>query len=192
MKTIYLIRHGQTLFNKQKKIQGFCDSPLTALGIKQANMAKRHIDNLGIQFDDAYSSTSERACDTLEIITNHAYQRVKNLREWNFGELEAEGEHLNPPLPYQDFFVQFGGESEKEFKARITSAIFNLVKNSKGKNILIVSHGAAIAQFYRAWEAYSPIKRSGPIQNCSLFKYTFKESQFILEEIIQHDFSGIE
>ena len=38
MKQVYLIRHGQTLFNKQKKIQGFCDSPLTDLGIKQAEM----------------------------------------------------------------------------------------------------------------------------------------------------------
>lgn len=33
---IYLVRHGQTLFNQQKKVQGWCDSPLTQEGIKQA------------------------------------------------------------------------------------------------------------------------------------------------------------
>lgn len=40
-KTLYLMRHGQTLFNLQHKIQGWCDAPLTPLGIKQAQMAKR-------------------------------------------------------------------------------------------------------------------------------------------------------
>ncbi len=38
-KTLYLMRHGQTLFNLQHKIQGWCDSPLTELGIKQAKVA---------------------------------------------------------------------------------------------------------------------------------------------------------
>ena len=37
-KTLYLMRHGQTLFNLQHKIQGWCDSPLTELGIKQAKV----------------------------------------------------------------------------------------------------------------------------------------------------------
>lgn len=32
-KTLYLMRHGQTLFNQRKKIQGFCDAPLTDLGL---------------------------------------------------------------------------------------------------------------------------------------------------------------
>lgn len=37
-KTLYLMRHGQTLFNERKKIQGWSDAPLTALGIKQAQV----------------------------------------------------------------------------------------------------------------------------------------------------------
>ena len=40
-KTLYLMRHGQTLFNLQHKIQGWCDSPLTELGIKQAKVAEK-------------------------------------------------------------------------------------------------------------------------------------------------------
>lgn len=39
-KILYLMRHGQTLFNLQHKIQGWCDAPLTPLGIKQAQMEK--------------------------------------------------------------------------------------------------------------------------------------------------------
>lgn len=192
MKTLYLIRHGQTLFNQQKKIQGFCDSPLTELGKKQALIAKDHISSLNITFNEAYCSTSERAVDTLELITDIPYTREKNLREWNFGSLEAEGEHLNPPLPYRDFFVQFGGEDEFDFRTRISEAILKIMNNSKGDNILIVSHGAAIAQFYRVWENNSEVKRNGRIQNCSILKYSFSNNNFVLQEIINHDFSTIE
>lgn len=192
MKQIYMIRHGQTLFNKQSKIQGFCDSPLTELGIKQAKIARKHLDDLGIQFDEAYSSTSERAIDTLQIITDIPFKTDKNLREWNFGDLEGEGEHLNPPLPYRDFFVQFGGEDEFAFQKRIVETIVNIVKTSSAKHILIVSHGAAMAQFYRYWEKYSQTKRMGRIQNCSIFRYTFDDDVFSLKEIIEHDFSMIE
>ncbi|QIK57125.1 histidine phosphatase family protein [Erysipelothrix sp. HDW6A] len=192
MKTLYLIRHGQTLFNQQKKIQGFCDSPLTELGKKQALIAKDNISSLNITFNEAYCSTSERAVDTLELITDIPYTREKNLREWNFGSLEAEGEHLNPPLPYRDFFVQFGGEDEFDFRTRISEAILKIMNTSKGDNILIVSHGAAIAQFYRVWENNSEVKRNGRIQNCSILKYSFSNNNFVLQEIINHDFSTIE
>ncbi|EAE2865827.1 histidine phosphatase family protein, partial [Listeria monocytogenes] len=50
-KTLYLIRHGQTLFNQRKKIQGFCDAPLTELGIKQAKIAGSYFKENNITFD---------------------------------------------------------------------------------------------------------------------------------------------
>lgn len=68
MKHLYLVRHGETLFNKRRKIQGWCDSPLTPLGIQQAKEVKEKLEKLNIQFDSFYCSTSERASDTLEII----------------------------------------------------------------------------------------------------------------------------
>ncbi|EHR32608.1 histidine phosphatase family protein [Helcococcus kunzii] len=193
MKSLYLVRHGQTLFNRQKKIQGWCDSPLTELGVKQAEIAGKHVEKLGLKFDAAFSSTAERACDTLEIMVDMPYKRVKGLREWNFGDLEGEGEHLNPPLPYRDFFVQFGGEDEFEFQKRMVDTITEIAENTEGENILIVSHGAAIAQFYRYWLDKSEVRRGeGGIQNCSLFHYHYVDGEFILQEIVTHDFSDIE
>ena len=56
----------------------------------------------------------------------------------------------------------------------------------------MVSHGAAIAQFYRYWLEYSEVRRKGRIQNCSIFHYHFKDDTFILQEIIEHDFSALE
>lgn len=84
------MRHGQTLFNIRRMIQGASDSPLTEVGIKQAQIAKQYFKNNGIVFDYAYSSTQERAVDTLELVTDMPYERLKGLKEWNFGTFEGE------------------------------------------------------------------------------------------------------
>ena len=63
------MRHGQTLFNLEHKIQGWCDSPLTELGINQAKIAGRYFTDNQIKLDHCYANTSERACDTLELVT---------------------------------------------------------------------------------------------------------------------------
>ena len=68
MKDLYLMRHGETLFNQRRKIQGWCDSPLTEAGINQAKQAKNTLSK--IKFDHFYSSTAERCVDTLELITD--------------------------------------------------------------------------------------------------------------------------
>lgn len=90
MKHLYMMRHGQTLFNVRKRIQGSCDSPLTELGIKQAEAARELIKD--IAFDHYYSSTAERASDTLEIVTEGQvpYTRVKGLKERDFGLLKEK------------------------------------------------------------------------------------------------------
>lgn len=192
MKTIYLVRHGQTLFNVQKKIQGFCDSPLTELGVAQAKIAGTYFKEAGIDLEEAHTSTSERAIDTLQLITELPFKTHKNLREWNFGTYEGEGEHLNPPLPYLDFFVQFGGESQEELSNRINKSITNIATESENNAILIVSHGAAIANFYREWEEFSVVKRTSPIKNCSIMIYDYDGDVFKLREIVNHDFSSLE
>lgn len=76
MKTLYLMRHGETLFNVQHKIQGWCDSPLTEKGIKQAQKVRDYFSKKGITFDHAYCSTSERCSDTLELIVD-AKDKIK-------------------------------------------------------------------------------------------------------------------
>ena len=193
-KTLYLMRHGQTLFNKRHRIQGWCDAPLTDLGVYQAQVAGQYFKNAGITFDVAYSSTSERACDTLEIVTNRSlsYQRVKGLKEWNFGTFEGESEDLNPPLPYEDFFVTYGGESQDQVRERMAATILQLMQETKGKSVLMVSHGGAMANFAHAWEDNWRLDNLGHMTNCGILKFSFEDDQFYLEEAIGHDFSGWE
>lgn len=190
--TLYLMRHGETLFNQRKKIQGWCDSPLTEKGIRQAQLAGEYFLKQNIEFDAAYSSTSERASDTLEQITNLPYKRVKGLREWNFGILESESEQLNPPLPYKDFFVQFGGEEELEMRERVADTLLSIMENETGNTVLAVSHGAACRQFMRAWAHTSQVDVSEPLKNCCILKFEFENGCFTLLEVINHDFSELQ
>ncbi|SUN77400.1 phosphoglycerate mutase family protein [Streptococcus massiliensis] len=194
VKKLYLMRHGQTLFNRRHRIQGWCDAPLTDLGIYQARVAGRYFKNQGIELDEAYSSTSERACDTLELVTDGKlpYQRVKGLKEWNFGTFEGESEDLNPPLPYKDFFVTYGGESQEQVQKRLATTIFELMKDSQGKEILMVSHGGAIANFARAWQQNWELDSLGHMTNCSILVFRFENDEFYLEEVVNHDFSAWE
>ncbi len=46
---IYLVRHGQTLFNQQKKVQGWCDSPLTQEGIQQAIAVSKTLQSISFE-----------------------------------------------------------------------------------------------------------------------------------------------
>lgn len=189
VKTLYLMRHGQTLFNELKKIQGWCDSPLTALGIAQGKVAADYFEMAGITFSKAYASTSERASDTLELVTSIPYKRVKNLREWHFGIFEGEPEYLNPPLPYGDFFVAYGGEGESAFRQRISTELLKIMQEAQGdENILVVSHGAACRQFMLNWEHLSKVTQKEPLKNCCILKFIFREDKFYLEEIINHQF----
>jgi len=183
-KILYLMRHGQTLFNVRRKVQGVCDSPLTELGIEQAKKAAQHFKEQGITFDHAYSSTSERACDTLELVTDMEYKRVKGLKEWNFGVFEGESEDLNPKLPYGDFFKAFGGEGEMELRERINRTLTEIMERDDHHVVLAVSHGAACRQFMRYWEHVNPMQPNGRLGNCCILKFKYENKQFELQEIV--------
>lgn len=192
-KTLYLMRHGQTLFNLRKKIQGACDSPLTDEGKRQAKIAGLYFKENNIIFDHAYSSTQERASDTLEIVTDYKmpYERLKGIKEWNFGVFEGESEDLNPPhkpneRSFGDFFVKFKGESEKQVSERMTKALIDIMERESHKKVLAVSHGAACYAFMLK---YAPDFPFSGIPNCSIFKYEYENGNFNLIELIKHDFS---
>ena len=59
MTHFYIIRHGETVFNRKGRIQGWCDSPLTDLGVSQAKQLGKELKN--VPFDVCFCSTSERA-----------------------------------------------------------------------------------------------------------------------------------
>lgn len=185
MKTLYLMRHGQTLFNQKRLMQGWCDSPLTELGKKQAKCVKEYFSENNIIFDDAYASSSERACDTLEIVTDLSYQRIKGLKEWNFGIYEGESDDLDPPFPFGDFFKIYGsGESEEEVMERVSTTILEIMKNTRHQNVLMVSHGLSCYCFAKKWEAFQMVSLPKGMPNCVVLKFEFDNDHFSLIEVI--------
>ena len=188
-KTLYLMRHGQTLFNKRRKIQGACDSPLTLEGIEQAKLAKKYFLENSIEFDHVYSSTQERASDTLEIIIDdREYTRLKGIKEWNFGTFEGESEDLNPKDvvkrgTYGDFFVQYGGESDLEVQERMNNTLSDIMEKEDHKSVLAVSHGGACFMFLRKWYE---ISKENPVRfsNCCILKFEYEKDKFTFIEVV--------
>lgn len=188
-KILYLMRHGQTLFNQQKRIQGWCDSPLTEEGKQQALKAREYFQKEDIAFDECYASTQERACDTLELVTDHApYTRLKGIKEWNFGKFEGASGYLNPPRSregqqsYEDYFVSYDGESNVEVAKRVRQALDDIFEEEKSKTVLAVSHGGAMWAFFLSLNLENyPSYLSG---NCSIHKYEVEDGRYQLVKVI--------
>ncbi|WP_279034486.1 histidine phosphatase family protein [Lactobacillus intestinalis] len=94
MKRIYIVRHGQTFINRYNKMQGWCDTPLTTLGVQGADEAGEHLKD--IPFDIALSSDLKRASDTCEIIMKHNVNK-------------DELQHITSPFFREQFYGYFEG-----------------------------------------------------------------------------------
>ncbi len=182
VKHLYLMRHGETLFNVRRKIQGWCDSPLTEKGIQQAQAAREYIKD--VPFDHFYSSTSERCCDTLEIVTDYQvpYKRLKQIKERNFGDFEGESEDLNPkrgsPLDYDDIFPYYGGEYRKEVIERMYNTLKDIMDKEDHHNVLVVSHGGASYAFLSSITDPNIVRDQGGFMNCCILHFEYENGQF--------------
>lgn len=160
--TFYYVRHGQTYFNEARRLQGWCDSPLTAKGIQDARDAKEALKN--IPFTKAYCSSSERCRDTADIILegrNIPCVSAKNLKEMHFGSFEGcyMPDHLDviDPIRFGTYdWTQYGGENTELLANRIKGYLDEIAEESKdGDTILIVSHGAVFFQMIYFLFGYS-------------------------------------
>ena len=154
MKLIF-IRHGQTDWNVQGKIQGSYDSELNATGIEQAMSLSEKLFNLNYKFSKIYSSPQKRALKTAEILSkssNVDYISVKDLQEMNMGKWEGlswrEVEE-NYPNEYKEWHLNRRytktpeGESYQDMLDRVLKAIHKII-NENNENVVIVSHSAVI------------------------------------------------
>ncbi|MDF7683610.1 histidine phosphatase family protein [Lactobacillus sp. ESL0679] len=178
MKDLYLMRHGETIFNQRKLVQGAVDSPLTAAGIKDAAKMGAYLKQQGLTFDHAFASTQERASDTLELVTKQPYERLKGLKEWDFGLFEAQPEYLLPKFVFTDagqadFFVPYGGEAAVQVMDRMDKTISQIMAKTDNQRVLVVSHGAAILMFLVKWMTSTEIVKIKDLPNCTVLHFTY-------------------
>lgn len=194
MYTLYLLRHGQTLYNLQGLVQGRCDSPLTSTGLHQAKLAGEWLASQDVSFEAILSSPLKRAQDTAYTVRDclhrdgrHAVPLVETCEgiiERSYGSLE-EGSVDDVPLSVWDpreEIVRYGGEGSAELRDRmvqaLTGAMREAVKRSRARgesecSVLAVSHGSATMQFKLAWEEYAQCDQKQPLGNCCILKFTF-------------------
>ncbi|MCR1898058.1 histidine phosphatase family protein [Irregularibacter muris] len=154
MTRLYLIRHGETLWNRKGKAQGMKDIQLTDVGIRQANYLAEHLKNENI--DIIYASDLSRAYDTAEIIGKHINKSViplPGIREMNFGQWE--GLTTNEiKEKYHGIFNDWSlkphntqipeAETLLQVQTRSLKAVKEIIEKNPNKNIVMVSHGVAI------------------------------------------------
>lgn len=184
---LYLVRHGQTMFNEKRVIQGWCDAPLTSEGEEQAERIGRYFAREGIAFDHAYTSTLTRTQQTIERIVDMPYKRVEDLREWGFGVFEGERVDLMPPFPWGNFYVPFGGEGQMAVRARVSDALARIMEQPGHGRVLVVSHGSACREFLTKWVPDGGFGCGKVPGNCSVMHFTFDKGAFELVEILEQD-----
>lgn len=179
MKKLYLLRHGQTVFNVNSITQGRVDSPLTDKGIAQANKVKEYFKNNNISFDKVYCSPLGRTRQTCSIVSDIKPIIDEQLIELSFGEID--GKEWSLSFQYNDDYTPIGGESVKSAGDRMYDALLNIA-NKEGNNLLVVSHGTVLRSFY--YKVINKYIKDFRLPNCGLMVVEFDDNKFEIKEII--------
>lgn len=153
---LYLIRHGQTDWNIQGKIQGSHDISLNETGLTQAEMLAESMETKPVKL--IFSSTLKRAMSTAEALGRKQGVEIvpmPKLREVEFGKWEGltwDEIERTYPKEYKHWCLQPaqasppGGESQKEIMSRCKQALNEIIAKTKGReDVAVVSHGATLA-----------------------------------------------
>src|SRR5262245_22908500 len=157
---IILIRHGETEWNREGRIQGYHgDSALTENGRAQAQKLAARL--AGEEPGALHSSDSQRARQTVAPIAAALNAQVAYdaaLRERNYGEFEgwtyADLERDRPEA-YSKFrsrdpaYAPPRGESGNQFRERILAALERIAAGAKGGSVAVVTHGGVLGVIYR-------------------------------------------
>ncbi|MFQ3549257.1 MAG: histidine phosphatase family protein [Armatimonadota bacterium] len=151
---LYLVRHGETEFNLEGRIQGHNDSPLTELGVLQAKAIAKRLS--GFSFDAIYSSDLGRTIQTAnEIASYHDNEIISEplLREMNHGVLQGltredidikYPRHKNPWRENRTMRVP-KAEKWEEVIARCEKFLSKVIsKHQDNSHILVVGHGGSL------------------------------------------------
>jgi probable phosphoglycerate mutase len=150
MTLIYLIRHGQTAWNKEEIFRGRTDVPLDETGLRQGELAGEYFK--GIEIHGIYSSPLARAWQTAQKIASlHSLQvqPLEGIIDMSFGKWEGhpheEIKKMDPETyrlwreePHRARLP--GGESLEEVRVRAMAAVEEVIQSNSGKILVLVSH----------------------------------------------------
>ena len=161
MKTkIYLIRHGETDYNRLKIYYGIIDIKLNKNGLFQAKRMKKYFESKTIDF--IYSSPLKRTIQTTKAIFGKNFIVSEDLKEMNFGEWEGLN-HKQILEKYPEKYKKWldnpldnlipGGEGFPLLSKRVNRFFYDLLQKHLGKTIAVVTHAGVIRtiifQYYK-------------------------------------------
>ena len=196
---LYMIRHGETDWNKERRLQGQTDTLLNEFGRRLALETAPALED--IPFDVVYTSPLARAKETAHLVLGDREIPVieeDRIREMGFGAFEGmicKGEHFNIPDKHFHYFYDApekylpsqGGESFQDVLSRLNSFLTELFSREelKDKTVLVSTHGAALCGMLQLMKK-NPIEKfwgNGVHKNCAV-TYADVENgtiQFIFE-----------
>ncbi len=150
MTSIYLVRHGQTAWNKEEIFRGRTDIPLDEMGLKQAEMAGQYFK--GMRIDGIYSSPLSRALQTAQQIARFHRMEVQpldGLMDMSFGNWEGhahqEIKEIDPET-YRRWREEPhlarlpGGETLDHVRHRAMASLEEVIKRHPAETLVLVSH----------------------------------------------------
>ncbi len=201
---LYLIRHGQTDWNRARRLQGRSDVPLNEWGRKVAELTREGLQD--VQFDMAFTSPLSRAKETAEMILQGRDIPIleePRMIEVNFGGYEGKSFDLDDEN-LQYFFSKpecyrsvDGSEPMQAIMERIGEFYEELIANPEYQDstILISTHGAALSALLchiKGWPV-SDFWKGGLHKNCglSIVEVTEGVAEILEEAIIVYDESKL-
>ena len=157
---ICVVRHGETAWNAERRIQGQLDLPLSSAGLAQARAAANWLARES--FGALYSSDLSRALRTAEAASKKLglpIRRCTALRERHYGAFQTlTYDEIRQRFPQEssrflardaEFELPQGGESLKRFSDRVTQCADEIVAAHAGGSALIVTHGGVLDILHR-------------------------------------------
>ena len=180
MTLLYLVRHGETDWNLQHRIQGSTDIALNDTGRAQANRAGSLLARRS--WDAIYTSPLTRAMETATIIGSmlglEAPGAVDALVERNYGSAEGmTGPQIRRKFPGSDTIP--GREPRTEVARRVMPALLDLAERHPGEHLIVTTHGAVIRTVLLSLDA--PVQHGATITNGSI--HSFRHVRGALELI---------
>lgn len=173
---LYLVRHGQTAWNLENKIQGDTEFPLNETGRRQAQIVSNMLKD--ISFDICYTSPLSRAKDTAETIIEGKCPMIisKELIERDFGQIEGKQIKEEESKKYWNYQLNSSDLEVEPVRNLLyrTKLFLNQVRNDNmDKTVLVVSHGSTLRALHYNLMGYHEnedfLKLN--IGNCQIFKY---------------------
>lgn len=184
MTEIWVVRHGETPWNVERRVQGWQDTPLNDKGIQQAHALGKHLAKLhqsGASIDAIYSSDLTRAHHTAQIAGKAIGLTPiidKGIRERHFGVLQGLIFHTMEEHQPEAAKIWRNrdpeaelpeGESLGTFHRRVVKALDDIAAKHTGQRVMVVSHGGAMDIIWRhASQVDLQAPRQTPMQNASI------------------------